>query len=414
MSYKYGFTPDIAIFMDKTKDTKKIINTLKKENINFSYKMGAIKELKNINFSNKNYKSLSMNISLMGLYFNKDIYMNIDNSKCLIVDIKNLNQNWIFYLSNCKIPKRNIVLKTKDGEIPFKVRKRKDLYKLKTKNLSVKQNKTLYKYLINIVKNFEDINHIGISPSNIMGQKRILRDYLGIIFNKNPSFISALVSKNIYKEISWLKRENVFIDINMSGLNQKIFVYNEFYNAMNTPILLTRFDPKIFGNNYSQFIYLYSQNKNLLSTIKEKFPTLIIKIKNELLRANESNSKIIKQLIIYLEFFILIIALLISSIHLSKFYKRFQKTLLITQSFGYKIYIYSYYLIIAIIISSILAYSFFYWTNELINQYMQDYFYPPINIYWFNTIYIIISIVLFFSLILILENIEYKGLKNEH
>ncbi len=414
ISYKYGFTPDISMTMDKEQNLDEIINAISSKNIKFSYKMGAIKKLKNIHFSEEEYKSLSMDIDLMGLSFNKNIYVDINNNKCLIVDIKNINKNWIFYLDKCEIKNKIISIKTKNGGIPFKVRKKENLYRLKTKNFSDKQNDTLYEYLTSILQEFDDINHIGINFSDKDSKQRALRDYLGLIFNKNPSFIPAIVSKDIYKEISWLKRKHVFVNINMLGYNQKIYVYNEFYNAMNTPILLTRFNPKIFVNDYKKFIYIYTQDDGLVNGLKDKFPNIDIKTKNELLGDNGNNSEIIKSIIRYFEIFIFIIALLISSIHLSKFYKKFQKTLFLAQSFGHKIFIYSIYLFMIVLVSYVISYMFFYYTNELINEYMQNYFYPVISISYFNIGYTAISASIFFIIILILENIEYKGLNHEH
>ena len=421
ISYKYGFTPDIIVRTNKEQDLKKIINLALSKNIEFTYKMGAIKKLDNINFNKDSYKSLSMDISLMGLYFDKKIYAMVNNNKCLIVDIKNINKNWIFYLDECEIKAKNINIQTKYGDIPFKMRKKRNIFKLRTKNLSNEKSIILYKYLVEIINNFDNINHIGIKPpatihsktSNILHTKRrILRDYLGLIFNKNPSFIPSLVSQDIYKQVSWLKRENIFIDINASEFNKKLYIYNEFFNAMREHIILFRFDEQIFKDDYEQFIYFYSYNPKLLELLKNSFPNMDIKTKNEILGDNQENTFLIKASINFLGFFLYFIALLISIMSLSKFYKKFHKNLFLVKSFNYSIYIYALYLFILIILSYIIAYLCFYFTNEMINDYMKSYFYPIIELEfdYMQKGFMLLGVLL---MIILFETKELKDLKYE-
>jgi len=424
MSYKYGFTPDIALIVSKDKDLEKLIKQIQKSNIKFSHKIGAIKTLDNVRFSKDDYISLNMNIDLMGLYFDNKVYANIStisssHNKCLIVDIKNVNKNWIFYLDECEIDTKKVFIKTINGDIPFKLRKRKGLYRLKTSNLSNNQSVILYQYLVKIINSFDDINHIGIKPpikiytnnDNILeNKKRILRDYLGIIYNSNLSFVPSLVSQDIYKQISWIKRQNVFIDINTSEFNETLYVYNEFYNSMNKNVILTKFNKKYFNGEYKQFVYLFSDNHKLYKYIKDKFPNITIKSKNQLLNFQTQNSLLMKSIIWFLGFFIYFIALLISIMSLSKFYKKFQHNLLAIKSFDYKIYIYTLYLSFILVVSLIISTLFFNLTTNMINQYMKSYFYPIINVRFDYFIDILIIATILF-VVFLFETKEHKDLK---
>ena len=426
LSYKYGFTPSMALFVDKNKDLNSIIKKISKTNVEFSYKMGAIKRIKETSFSKNNYRSLNMDIDLMGLYFDKKFYTYIgdtNKTKCLIVDIKNINKNWVFYLDECIINKKKVNIQTNYGNIPFKVRKKRGLYRIKTYSLSDEQSTFLYHYLVEIINTFDNINHIGINPpikiytrtDNILkNKKRILRDYLGIIFNKNTSFISALVSRDIYKVISWMKKENVFIDINASSFNHHFYVYNDFHNAMRNNIVLTRFDDRIFSGDYKQFIFFYSnENIDFIREDLKNETNMIIKNRNELLKFSNENSSLIKAFMWFFGLFIYLIVLLISIMSLTRFYKKFRNNLLIIRSFNYRVYIYSIYVFFALLVSSIIAYISFFLTKNMINEYMQNYFYPIVEINIINIKEVLIIMAILYIIVLF-ESKENKDLKNEY
>lgn len=396
ITYKYGFVPEFAIYTDKNTDIANIINGIKKENIDFKYKIGAIKNIQNVVFSSDNYKSLPMDISIMGLYFEDKIYINIKDDKelkkCKINKIRQVYKSWIFDVSKCNIKNKFVHFGT--DNMKLKVLKAKNSYKLKTYKPTKTQIKSLFKYLEEIINQFDDINHIGIQPPAYLNKtntnddlleieqhkQRAIRDYLGIIFSQNDTYISTLVSKNIYKNISWLKRRGLFIDLNSSGDNLNLFVYNYFLNKMQENTILIKYTNKVFKNDYKQFIFLYTSQKEKLQNILFKSSLLkntTIQSKEDILN-NHINTKGVYFSISIIGYFIYTIVFMIAIMGLNRFYKKFKKPLFLAKSFGAKIPIYTIYLVFILIVSSIFSYILFYYTNIMVNHYMQMYFYPSI------------------------------------
>ncbi len=431
---KYGFYPDVAVFVEKThkEDFFSRINAIA-ERFSQRVRTGYGLHLKNIKMEmeNDNY-SLPEDINLVGIVLSGDsnlpLALSSGEKNCPVSRIRYEGFGaWLIVFNPCLIDDVESIegLSVIPGEA-FKEGKDEIQLDIDTYDAPLEKVLAFYNLLINFADRFVELDHLGLPQERfaLSGAEDIairkledaysakLNDVFAIIFG-NEGVVPLLVDAQLYRDYSgYTSRE-----ISLSLENFPLWIHNKIYSA---PEFEATEDAKYFltnimlGNkkdimpiesaNSYYFAHFFLESRALVNALKNELgQKAIILLKSDIL-PNIKAKMGLYQAAIWGAYCVMIgMVIIILIVSLNEFFMRFEKELTFMVIYGFKGLVFTSFQMLALIVSSGVSYLILNYTFATMNEYLTNYYFPPVVISSHGYLYALGSAMLIILLISLIE-----------